>query len=69
MKNVIQKAIKLAKEDSLKAKPKKIVEDDEALVKTLEESKAKIAVVGVGGSGCNTMQRMSEVGIVGATSF
>ncbi|MEM4261776.1 MAG: cell division protein FtsZ [Candidatus Diapherotrites archaeon] len=69
MKNVIQKAIKLAKEDSLKAKPKKIVEDDEALVKTLEESKAKIAVIGVGGSGCNTMQRMSEVGIVGATSF
>jgi cell division protein FtsZ len=71
MKNVVQKAIKLAKDESEKAKPKskKVVEDDESLVEMLESSKARIAVVGVGGSGCNTMQRMSEVGIIGATTF
>lgn len=71
MKNVVQKAIKLAKEESEKGKPKskRAIEDDESLTKMLEDSKARIAVVGVGGSGCNTMQRMSEVGILGTTSF
>ncbi|MBU0635962.1 cell division protein FtsZ [Candidatus Micrarchaeota archaeon] len=43
--------------------------NDEDLVKLLEVSQAKISVVGVGGGGCNTLERMSEVGIEGAKTF
>ena len=40
---------------------------DEELAKYIELAKAKITVVGVGGAGCNTINRMAEVGIEGAT--
>lgn len=40
--------------------------DDADLAKFLQESMPKIYVVGAGGGGCNTITRMSEVGIVGA---
>lgn len=39
---------------------------DEELKKILEQIQAKIYVVGVGGAGCNTVNRMMEVGIQGA---
>ncbi|MDK2783261.1 cell division protein FtsZ [Thermococcus sp. 101 C5] len=39
---------------------------DEELKKILEQVQAKIYVVGVGGAGCNTINRMMEVGIEGA---
>ncbi|MCD6558389.1 MAG: cell division protein FtsZ [Palaeococcus sp.] len=39
---------------------------DEELRKILEQTQAKIYVVGVGGAGCNTINRMMEVGIEGA---
>ncbi len=48
---------------------KKAVYDDEALTKLLENSRAKIYVVGVGGGGCNTLKRMTEVGILGAETI
>ena len=35
----------------------------------LEQSQAKIMVVGCGGGGCNTIERMAEVGIKGAVTF
>ncbi len=47
-------------------KGKAISKEDEELMKFLEESMPKIYVVGSGGSGCNTINRMSEVGIYGA---
>ncbi|MFN3909605.1 MAG: cell division protein FtsZ [Candidatus Anstonellaceae archaeon] len=40
---------------------------DEELLAFLEQTKPKILVVGTGGSGCNTLNRMIEVGIEGAT--
>jgi len=40
--------------------------DDEELLKFMEESAPKICVIGAGGSGCNTINRMQEVGIYGA---
>ena len=40
--------------------------DDEELFKFLEESKPRIVVVGTGGSGCNTITRMAELGVQGA---
>jgi cell division protein FtsZ len=39
---------------------------DEELEKILSQVRAKIVVMGTGGAGCNTMSRMSEVGIQGA---
>lgn len=41
--------------------------DDEELLKFIESAKPKIYVVGAGGSGSNTMTRMSEINIEGAT--
>jgi len=71
LKTVVSKALKRIRDDADKVKPKKrkYTDDDESLVKLLENSKAKIRVVGVGGGGCNTIQRMTEVGILGAETF
>ncbi len=73
MKNLVNKAIKLAKEEGAKPKgssqqtgKKKIGHNDQELIDMLEASKAKIRVVGCGGGGCNTINRMTEVGILGA---
>jgi len=41
-------------------------EDDEELVKILEEARARIVVIGVGGAGNNTVTRLKEAGIEGA---
>ncbi len=71
MKTFVTKAIKRVEEEKTKKskKRKKIVQKDEELVQLLEASKAKIRVVGIGGGGGNTIQRMSEVGIAGAETF
>jgi cell division protein FtsZ len=41
--------------------------DDEELLKFIESAKPKIYIVGSGGSGSNTISRMAEVNIEGAT--
>jgi len=53
-----------ALEDQL---PKEIIisADDAELLKFLEATKPKIYVVGTGGSGCNTLNRTTELGIEG----
>lgn len=43
--------------------------EDEELLKFIEESKPKIYVIGSGGGGCNTLTRMSEVGIEGVKTI
>lgn len=73
MKDVVLNAVKRAKTESAgsetaSAKRKGAMEDQE-LVELLEISQARIRVVGVGGGGCNTVERMSEVGIQGAETF
>ncbi|MCC7552264.1 cell division protein FtsZ [Candidatus Micrarchaeota archaeon] len=40
-------------------------EDDADLLKFIEESKPKVYVVGAGGGGCNTLTRVTEIGIQG----
>ena len=50
-------------------KGKVIAKDDEELMHFLQESMPKIFVVGTGGSGCNTVNRMAEVGIYGAKLY
>ncbi|MBI5159032.1 cell division protein FtsZ [Candidatus Micrarchaeota archaeon] len=44
-----------------------ITDDDAELLRILEESKPKIVVIGTGGSGSNTLNRMVEMGITGAS--
>jgi cell division protein FtsZ len=48
---------------------RKVLHTDDDLVKMLENSQARIIVCGVGGGGCNTIERMSEIGIEGALTF
>ena len=50
-------------------KAKRGTHSDDELVSMLEANQAKIIVVGCGGGGCNTIERMNEVGIKGATTF
>ncbi|BCS90939.1 MAG: cell division protein FtsZ [Candidatus Micrarchaeota archaeon] len=41
--------------------------DDEELLKFIERSKPKIYIVGAGGSGSNTINRLYNIGVAGAT--
>ncbi len=67
IKSIVSRAMKEAKTPSLK--PRKESKDDSDLVALLEASQATIKVIGVGGGGCNTLQRMAEVGIAGAETY
>lgn len=68
MKNVINKALKRVK-DSATAAPKKRQQRDSDLENMLLKNKVRVSVVGIGGGGGNTIQRMSEIGIEGAETF
>jgi cell division protein FtsZ len=50
-------------------KPKKGSQSDEELFDFMEKSKAVIRVIGVGGSGGNTLKRMVDIGIQGAETI
>ncbi|MDO8537325.1 MAG: cell division protein FtsZ [archaeon] len=52
-----------------KKKVKGAGHDDAELTRVLEQSKAKIRVIGVGGGGNNTINRMTEIGIIGAETI
>ena len=71
MKSVVERAVKRAiLESKSSSKAGRILgENDEELVKLLEASQAKIRVVGVGGGGSNTIDRMQEIGIHGAETI
>ncbi len=49
-----------------KEAPAKPVSDDEEIMKFIEETKQKILIVGSGGSGSNTLDRLFELGATGA---
>ena len=44
-------------------------QDDDMLRQIIEDTHAKICVIGVGGGGTNTVQRLSEVGLEGGETF
>lgn len=71
MESIVKGAIKRARKLPAKKSKKSIkaTHNNEDLIKLLETAKAKIRVVGVGGGGCNTIERMTEVGIAGADTF
>ncbi|MCZ7395843.1 MAG: cell division protein FtsZ [Candidatus Methanoperedens sp.] len=65
MESIIKEAISRAGESPMPV----LGDTDDELVKILQELKTNIVVVGCGGSGSNTIQRMSEEGIVGAELY
>lgn len=74
VKDVINNALNannsgFVKKISPRQKKEKPNSDDEELIEWLKTSKAKIRVIGVGGGGTNTIQRMAEIGIEGADTF
>jgi cell division protein FtsZ len=52
-----------------KGKKKSSTHSDNDLLEMLEHNRAKIFVIGCGGGGSNTIERMSEIGIEGATTL
>lgn len=48
---------------------KKSTHSDNDLLEMLEKNQARIIVIGCGGGGCNTIERMAEIGIAGATTL
>ncbi len=52
-----------------KGKKKPHSDSDNDLIEMLEHNRAKIFVIGCGGGGSNTIERMAEVGIAGATTL
>ena len=67
----IDEAIKESEESiERSASPKKTDDElDKELRKLIEESRAKIIVVGAGGAGNNTISRLNEIGIEGADTI
>ena len=54
---------------ALKTELKKRLPIDEELEQILAQQKAKIKVIGTGGAGNNTINRMSEIGITGTETI
>lgn len=68
MESFVKKAVKRAKELESQ-RVRQYSRQDEELGQLLSDVQARIKVVGVGGGGCNTVQRMKEVGIIGAETI
>src|SRR3989344_5847345 len=73
VKSVVVNAINRVKQESAvpqrKLSKDEVGQDDQVLLDILEENKARICVIGVGGGGGNTINRMSEIGIEGAETY
>jgi cell division protein FtsZ len=59
----------LIPEEAIPTPAGKLTFSEDELKEILEKAQAKIKIVGVGGAGCNTITRMTEVGIVGAETI
>lgn len=65
MDSIIRNAVSSAQAE----RPVVASKDDEELLKILREHQARIKVVGIGGGGNNTLDRISEIGIEGAKTI
>ena len=59
----------LLPEETIPAPPGKISFTEEELREILLRAQARIKIIGVGGAGCNTITRMTEIGITGAETI
>src|SRR5660397_245068 len=65
MESIIKEAISRAGESPMPV----IGDTDRELLEILKELKTNIVVIGCGGSGSNTIQRISDEGIIGAELY
>ena len=68
IKYIIDEALGRSEAES-RIKPSSMIQSDEELVSVLEELTTVIRVIGCGGGGSNTIDRLSECGIQGAELF
>lgn len=68
MKSIIDEALDRAQLEG-RVGPSSLVDSDEELVSILEELTTVIRVIGCGGGGCNTIERLAESGIQGAELY
>jgi len=68
MKCIIDDALGRAEVES-RIKPSSMIQNDEELVAVLEELTTVIRVIGCGGGGSNTIDRLAECGIQGAELY
>ncbi len=66
MESLLRQVNQRVSSPGFKQTPKKVSDIDEELEQLVTKQKAKIRVVGCGGGGNNTLNRMSEVGISGS---
>ncbi|MEM2282498.1 MAG: cell division protein FtsZ [Candidatus Hadarchaeales archaeon] len=59
----------LIPEEVVPTPPGKLTFTEEELREILAKAQARIKIIGVGGAGCNTIARMTEVGITGAETI
>ncbi|MDY6959644.1 MAG: cell division protein FtsZ [Halobacteriota archaeon] len=69
MKSIVEEALSRAEIATASRERSSINDADEELERILQELKTDIKVVGCGGGGSNTVQRMEEEGIKGAELF
>jgi len=68
MKYIIEEALGRS-EAERRIKPSSMIQSDEELVSVLEELTTVIRVIGCGGCGSNTIDRLAECGIQGAELY
>jgi len=68
LKYIIDEALGRSEVES-RIKPTSMIQSDEELVSVLEELTTVIRVIGCGGGGSNTIDRLAECGIQGAELF
>jgi cell division protein FtsZ len=68
MKSIIDEALSRA-EREVRTDPSSMVRSDEDLISVLEELTTVIRVIGAGGGGSNTIDRLAEAGIQGAELY
>ncbi|HUU06999.1 MAG TPA: cell division protein FtsZ [Thermoplasmata archaeon] len=72
MKSLIDSALANVEEEHTKSSPGAIrafTAEDEELQRILHDLRTNIKIIGCGGGGCNTINRLAEAGIVGAELY
>jgi len=65
----MRKIIKSASDKASSLESRELSEVDQQLMKLIDSLRTSIKVVGVGGAGCNTITRLSEMGVEGSETI
>ena len=72
MKSLMDSAISAAEQEAKKSNPeafRAMTAEDEELARILQGLRTNIKIIGCGGGGCNTINRLAEAGIIGAELY